>query len=403
MKGKDRMAGFRKLMFCRLLISGFVTTHLSLMAQTDLFGYYEVETDFAQMPSQQIFYGYNKFRLDISSYPGETISLNANLNIQQFFGQREWNLFDYLPASIWEPVFGSGAEYPFTVRDTLYLDNVYARLGFDEFDVTVGKQQLSLGTGYAWNPSDVFNTKDLMDPTYEQTGVPALRVEIPIFDRLMFDLIMAPDYSIEKSTYYFQYKLGIGRFDLTGFSGILEEARTALNLDTDSLEYEVILNQRKMIGGSLVGQIWEIGMWTEGCWNLMNVDENFTEYVVGLDHTFDFRTYLMMEYFHNGRGVADKEDLTFNDYVGYLGGGAHSIMQDYLFVLANHPLTDFVSLGLYTIGNLNDNSYAIAPLLEWSVFENVSMTFQGGYFLGDDDTEFGSQDWSARIRMRIYF
>ena len=31
----------------------------------------------------------------------------------------------------------------------------------------MGKQQISLGTGYVWNPTDVFNIKELFDPTYE--------------------------------------------------------------------------------------------------------------------------------------------------------------------------------------------------------------------------------------------
>jgi hypothetical protein len=66
--------------------------------------------------------------------------------------------------------------------DEMYLDNIYLRTSFQLFDFTIGKQPISLGTGYAWNPLDIFNRKDLIDPTYEQAGINALRMEIPVLD-----------------------------------------------------------------------------------------------------------------------------------------------------------------------------------------------------------------------------
>ena len=75
----------------------------------------------------------------------------------------------------------------------MYLDNIYLRTSFQRFDFTIGKQPISLGTGYAWNPLDIFNRKDLIDPTYEQAGINALRMEIPVMDGGTLDIIIEPD------------------------------------------------------------------------------------------------------------------------------------------------------------------------------------------------------------------
>jgi len=56
----------------------------------------------------------------------------------------------------------------------------------------VGEQQISLGTGYAWNPTNIFNVKDLPDPTYEQPGHTALRADLPVGERGEAVLIYAP-------------------------------------------------------------------------------------------------------------------------------------------------------------------------------------------------------------------
>jgi len=67
-----------------------------------------------------------------------------------------------------------------TFSDRTFLDNAYLKLSLKAFDLTVGKQQISLGTGYVWNPTDVFNIKDPLDPTYEQPGHNALRVDVAL-------------------------------------------------------------------------------------------------------------------------------------------------------------------------------------------------------------------------------
>ena len=67
----------------------------------------------------------------------------------------------------------------FKLTDENFLDNAYAAIYSEHVDIRIGKQQLPWGTGYAWNPTDIFNAKNLQDPAYEKVGVNAFKLAIP--------------------------------------------------------------------------------------------------------------------------------------------------------------------------------------------------------------------------------
>lgn len=373
--------------------------HLS--AQTEFFGYYEGEFDQLKFANQTYNYGYNKLRLDFEAHPDDAVTIGANINIQKYFDNISWNLLDFLPGNIWQPTFGTEAEFPIALLDTFYLDNVYLKAGFKHFDLTVGKQQISLGTGYAWNPLDIFNTKQLLDPTYEQTGINAVRVEIPIKGRTNLDVILSPGTDWKESVKMLQLKTGVGRFDIQGTIGQYTWKRT--NFDLNKFAINKLKDERTLLGGSIVGELAGAGIWIEGAWNKMENQEDFTEVVIGTDYTFENSLYIIMEYLHNENGVSNGDNLDINNYLQYFMGETHSLMQDYLFGFINYPLNDFIQIGLLGFGNLNDKSAALNPQLLWNLFQDVDLTIMYSHFIGDDNTEFGVQDWGWRIRLRGYF
>ena len=123
--------------------SGYLVVAISLLpmalsAQTEFFGYFETEQDMAKISGNNYNYGYSKLRLDMVAYPAESVTVGANLNIRRFSGQKTWNVLDFLPKRIWEPVFGDTGEFPITLADTLYLDNVFIKLNFPLFDIPSG-------------------------------------------------------------------------------------------------------------------------------------------------------------------------------------------------------------------------------------------------------------------------
>mgnify|MGYP006883066223 CR=1 FL=1 len=378
----------------------------ALLAQPEFFGYFESEADVMQLGSEQYNFGYHKFRLDIEARPNENVLIGVNINAQQFWGKTTWNLIDFIPQ-----IYPEGTAYFYTIPDTILLDNIYTKLSFPYADLTLGKQQISPGVGYAWNPTDIFNSKSLMDPSYEQTGVKALRLDIPLGDRASAIAIIQPEPDLDYSTQQYILKTGFRSFDFSAtgsYQGKPDWTSTILGRND--------IMERSMLGGSVIGEFLGWGIWGEYSNNTLktelppyssfappNSEETFTEYLVGVDHTFDNSVYVLIEHLHNGLGAKAKEDLWLSDYLLALGGETHSLNQDYGFFYIMHPTFDYVSLSALIIANFNDKSGTYAPQLDWNVFEDTNISLQGNFSWGAEDTEFGLQEWGLRLRLRSDF
>jgi hypothetical protein len=278
--------------------------------------------------------------------------------------------------------------------DEMYLDNIYLRTSLQLFDFTIGKQPISLGTGYAWNPLDIFNQKDLIDPTYEQAGINALRMEIPIMNWGTLDIIIEPDSTWDMSSKLIQLKSSLSSFDFSLNGG---NQYHLIPSGESSYAYDDVF----FGGGSFVGEFWEFGLWGETLWSL-DADNNFGEVVFGMDHTFNNGFYLMAEYFHNSLG-AEKNKVTFDHYLYNFSGETHSLMQNYFFAMGMYNLTDYISGSLFIYGNLDDQSFILAPQLNWDAFEDVTLGALVSQSFGENDSEFGIQDLALRFRLRTYF
>lgn len=371
-----------------------------LFAQPEFFGYFESEAATMQLGDKNYSYGYNKFRLDVEARPSDNVLIGANVNIQKYWGETKWNIYDFLPGYA-----DSGLEYYENLADTLLIDNVYMRVSFPRADLTVGRQQISPGVGYAWNPTDIFNSKSLLDPSYEQTGVSAIRLDAPLWGRTSLNAVIQPDENWENSTKQVWLKSGAGRFDFD-----ISVAEIQQTTPTSTIFGEAFDCTRSLVGVSLVGEVLGWGLWLETAQNTLDdyfhysvytppsvplvvEDENYLEYVVGVDHTFDNSLYLLAEALHNGFGVQDKGDIEIHDYFYALSGEGHSLMQDYAFFYLMHPTFDYVTLSAITFANLNDNSGTFSPIVDWNIFEDTNISLQGSFSWGEDDTEFGLQDW----------
>ena len=362
-------------------------------AQVDIFGYYETEYDHIQLANKSYNFSYNKLRLDLESRPGENVKIGANINFRLFNGKTEFNIFDFLPMDSGEINGETISSLSEPLLDEMYLDNIYLRTSFQLFDFTIGKQPISLGTGYAWNPLDIFNRKDLIDPTYEQAGINALRMEIPVMGGTL-DIIIEPDSTWDMSSKLIQLKSSLGSFDFSLNGGnqyhLIPDGNSGYAYD------HVFFG-----GGSIVGELWEFGLWGETLWSL-DADNNFGEIVFGIDHTFYNGFYLMAEYFHNSLG-AEKNEVTFDNYLFNFNGEIHSLMQNYIFAMGMYNFTNYISSSLLVFGNLDDQSFILAPQLNWDAFEDVTLGAWVSQSFGENDSEFGIQDLALRFRLRAYF
>jgi len=380
----------------------------SLRAQdkVELFGYYESQILGTGLKGEFYQLFTNKLRVDLKSDISENITFAANFDYIHYLGKTEWDILDFLSEDLVSTVPEEMRSFyiiPFS--NEAFLDNAYIKFSFKAFDLTVGKQQISLGTGYVWNPTDVFNIKDVLDPTYEQPGHTALRVDVPVGSAYTLTALYSPEETWQKSTKLIQLKGNISRFDyhLIAVERIWPY-HDYTEFDFENMNFLDVSEKRKMLGGSTVGELVGLGVWAEYAYNWMAKSDNFYELVVGTDYTFDFQTYVMMEYYRNTLGKSDYKDYDINDWMRVLAAEQKALCHDQAYVFVQHPATDLLSVGLQTVYCISDNSVAFVPTLIYSLSDNVEVFAYLNFNLGKQGTVYGKNMGNAGlIRLRAYF
>jgi hypothetical protein len=397
-----------KKWFLSFLVLLLINANIPLIAQegVEIFGYFEsqvmgtsVKNSFYQLIS-------NKLRVDLKSSLSENITFAANFDFITYHGKTKWNILDFLPDSVTSTV-SQGMEdfYVLPFSNRTFLDNAYIKFRFKFFDLTVGKQQISLGTGYVWNPTDVFNVKDYLDPTYEQPGHNAVRLEVPLGAMYSLTALYSPEDTLKDSAKMIQFKGQISHFDYyLIFIKNVWRFHDYTQFDLTAMNFLEMPEKRQLFGASTVGELLGMGIWAEYAYSNMEVSEDFYELVVGADYTFDFQTYMMVEYYQNTLGKTDFQNFDLNDWMRLLTQEQKAISRDQIYILFQHPATDLLSMGLSTIYSISDNSMALVPTLSYSLSENVDIFAYLNFNFGAEGKAYASTLGNGGlIRARVYF
>lgn len=394
---KSRASLLRFVFFAVFVICSVVSKIKA--AELDIYGYFEPQYIFLYREGESYQMNTDKLRLDLQRSIGN-IEFGADLIYNLYYGKKNWNILDFFSDEIRSEVPDSMQNY-FIVEfnDTLYLDNVYLRISGSRIACTFGKQQISFGTGYFSNPVDVFNSKDALDPTYEQPGQNGARVDILLQDRMNVMFLYSPikgDW--ESSGKLIRFKIGLGHYD---FAVTAYEFQDYLS---DFYSLFGTRERRRLAGFEFVGQLFGLGVWGEGAYNFMETSDDFYEFLVGTDYTFESGFYLLFEYHRNERGKTRYEDYNINDWLRFYLGESKTICRDQVYGMMSYPMTDLINLQILSIFSVNDGSAAIVPMIDYNIFENVDLDIMGNLYTGGEGKVYNSRLGNgAIIRARVYF
>jgi hypothetical protein len=344
--------------------------------------------------------------VDLKSHLSDHITFAANFDYITHHGKTSWDILDFLSDDLTGGI--PPETRPFYVlrfSDETFLDNAYLKLGFKSIDLTLGKQQISLGTGYVWNPMDVFNVKDVLDPTYEQPGHNAIRVDVPLGALSGLTVLYAPEVSWRESGKMLLWKGTVSRFDV---SLVALETSWAFHdytrLDPATGMFPGSPERRRLLGGSTAGEILGLGVWAEFAYNWMERSRGFYELVAGANYTLDIQTFVMLEYYRNTLGKTDAAGYDLNDWMRFYAAEQKAISRDQLYLLVQHPATDLLEVGMQAAVSLSDSSLALVPTLRYSFSDNVDVFAYFNINLGKDGTVFArSMGEGGLLRIRVYF
>jgi len=301
------------------------------------------------------------------------------------------------------PIFGtSGADRRYRALDATWDwhegDNSLATLWLDRFntksalpwaDITVGRQAVTFGKAYFWNPLDIFLPFDprQFDRDYK-AGVDALRVDIPLGSFTGINLITVAGRELDSSGEF----IDDGTLNASWYgSALLGRVFTTLK------GWDLALQGGKIYGGyqlgsGLVGEIGPIEARVEASYFWARdsaplpaplegdlVEDAFTA-VLGLGHRFDNTLTVEIEYFYNGAGEFNDLDESF---VRSRSGSSLQMSRHLSGLLVSYEFLPIITGQLTALYSWEDPSGQIQPILTWSPSDNTEVLVGASINFGD--------------------
>jgi hypothetical protein len=394
--GRWRVIGFG------ILIAGAVGAQ-----ELEFSGYFENQFFPQELNGELVLQEYDRLRLDMAADVGENVSFAGDIVYRVFHGKTEYSAFDFMPDWVVEEyatTMGMSVDelrpmFAIQMADEHFLDNAYATFYFSRFNLRIGRQQLPWGAGYNWNPTDLFNDKNLLDPTYEKVGVNAFKLEVPFDEQGMVTGVFGVGGDWEESVKAIRVKEHVRGFDFSATVAEKEEERM------DYATFSTMPMRRRLAGGDFSGSLIGLGVWGEGAFNWIEKNDDFEQYLLGVDYTFESGFYLTGEYYRNGLGETDEKRYRFADWMQMLSADGENLGRDYLSVGQSYPIGELWDWSNFLIINLNsgDRSGVFFPWFDYSFGDNTEISLVGYLPFGGNESEFGSFGSGGFARVRVYF
>jgi hypothetical protein len=304
---------------------------------------------------------------------------------------------------------------------SLFVDRFNLKLSLEAMDITIGRQAVTFGKAYFWNPMDVFLPFDpaQLDRDYKP-GVDALRFDIPTGDFSGFTLIGVLGRKIDLSGVYEHDEK---KWDTSWYgSGVLGRFFTNLSGWDMAFQFGKIYGGYQF-GGGMVGEIKGIGIRGEAAYFCADrsppappplsgdlYEDHFTG-VVGFGRRFQNSLNIEFEYLYNGGGESNNPYTTLYR----LQCGAIMHMGRHLSgLLFSYEFTPIVVGQLAGIYAFCDSSAQVQPTLTLSLGDNTDLIIGAGINVGqrpsidpfqniEIKSEFGTYPNLYFAEFKIYF
>ena len=288
---------------------------------------------------------------------------------------------------------------------SLWLDRFNLKAALAKADITAGRQPITFGKAYFWNPLDIFLPFDprQFDRDYK-AGVDALRMDIPLGSFRGINLIGVAGREFDPSGRYDDH----GTFNASWYGSALL-ARTFATLQG----WDLAIQGGKIyggyqFGGGFVGEIGPVEARAEAAYFWAQdseplpfplegdlVEDSFTA-VVGFGHRFENTLTVELEHFYNGAGDSNDLDASF---VRFASGNILQMSRNLSGFLISYEFEPIITGQFTALYSWEDPSAQIQPILTWSPSINTELILGASINFGDRPTE----DSSGQVKIRSEF
>lgn len=258
----------------------------------------------------------------------------------------------------WEAI--DGDSYQFNGR----MDRAALTFRVPHVDITVGRQPISFGSAYFFNPMDLVApfSPVVIDQEYKP-GIDAVRADVFIGMSSKITVVgaYAGDWDWEGMILAGHGSFTVGVTDIGFFVGEVHK-ETVLGVDVWSA-------------------LGPVGIHGEATVTFHDPDESpFVRAALGADVMPMAGLSLMAEFYYQGIGAKDPGDyLAFATSERFERGELWSMGRWYGALSASYELMPLINVNLAAIANLGDPSMILAPGMSWSVADNAVLG-AGFYF-----------------------
>jgi len=324
-------------------------------------------------------YNYDRLRLRIDYTEGDFFATFIGDGVN-YLGH------DYVSSNDFEYVKLVKSDTPFKTQSEFsnyYEDSVYAKLyrfygGYEdnENSVVVGLQNISMGVGRIWTPTNLFNPKNIYALEPDETfGVAAIS-----YTRHISDISHLTVVASQKANYSFKYA---GRY-----KAFLDLADFAVDI--------VSSDDTKMIGYELEGNLADTGVEvrSEGAYikNTLKTqtkpeEKEFFQGIIGADYGFINGVTLVAEALYSSESFSPQEIL-LNIDSEILSNLVYSNF--YTGLTLSYSFNLFLDSSIVYIESFNDkNSRFISPALTYTLNDYNSFMIGAMMQNGSSTSEFG--------------
>ncbi|TVQ92110.1 MAG: hypothetical protein EA397_07995 [Deltaproteobacteria bacterium] len=253
-------------------------------------------------------------------------------------------------------------------------DRLRVKFHGERFDVVVGRQPISFGTGRFFTPLDLVNpfTPATIDTEYKP-GVDAIRLDLyhGMASRLTLVTSWAGDPITEG-----------GAVEITDFASAIAGQSTLGT--TDLMALAGLIRGDVVLGGGVEGALGPVSVYGDAAFTLPYGDEDpFVRATVGASHRFTERFMLSGEAYLQTIGTASSENLlTTLQGDRFARGELWLAGLAYAGLAATFEITPLIHVGAGSFLNLTDGSVLGAPSLTWSIADNAELAAGGFVGLG---------------------
>ncbi|GMQ81768.1 MAG: hypothetical protein BMS9Abin05_1204 [Rhodothermia bacterium] len=379
----------RAILFALFIVAAIDVGSAQAQLDTRLSGYLEHQYSLTRTGDRWRQIDYDRFRADFNVRAGRGSRASVGVIYQLYRGDTRLEASDFLPDGI-----RFGRDSVLTVlKNQNFLNHAYIVLGSRLIEVTAGKQYLTWGAAWVFNPTELFRPKNAFEPGYDREGVGAISVRLALgpMSELLAGFI--PNGRIDNSGRVVRLRHHISGFDVSGL--------VASTTDDSPRPFSGKLGRRLVVGGDITGELLGLGVWSEATWSRRG-DQRWGELTIGGNYSLSDGTLILLEAFFNGRGKSNGP-YSAQSWLEKFSGVRRTLGKTTIVGLLSRSMGQLWTIGFATLVNPGDGSAVVIPSISYSFADNVDLLFNGVLNLGGPDDEYGFDQIGGFLRGRIYF